>query len=81
LVQGALATLFCQGIRGALETGSTDGNLPLSHGRPAVTIGITRGGNAHRTDEYIETSPVAGGLRQLVTLVLATSTFQASGVR
>ena len=60
-------------MHGTLETGSTDGNIPLSEGCPTVTIGITRGGNAHRLDEYIEVSPVASGLRQLILLTLATA--------
>lgn len=73
LVEAALATLEQQGVRGSLENGSTDANIPLSFGCPAVTIGITRGGNAHRLDEYIEMRPVADGMKQLLTLVLAAS--------
>jgi acetylornithine deacetylase/succinyl-diaminopimelate desuccinylase-like protein len=73
LVQAALAALSQVGIQGVLESGSTDANVPLAAGYPAVTIGITRGGNAHRLDEYIETAPVATGLRQLITLSLAAS--------
>lgn len=73
LVQGAVAALKCQGVRASLETGSTDGNVPLSFGVPTVTIGITRGGNAHRLDEYIDTEPVAAGMRQLIVLALAAA--------
>lgn len=76
LVQGALATLSNLGLRGALETGSTDGNIPLAAGCPTVTIGITRGGNAHRLDEYIEIKPVIDGMKQLITLTLASAEFQ-----
>ncbi|MDX2139015.1 MAG: M20/M25/M40 family metallo-hydrolase [Chloroflexota bacterium] len=74
LVQDALAVLRQLGVEGTLETGSTDANIPLSHGCPAVTIGITRGGNAHRTDEYIETEPIADGLKLLISLSLTTAT-------
>lgn len=73
LVRGALSSLAEIGIMGTLETGSTDGNVPLSQGCPAVTIGITRGGNAHRLDEYIEVTPIRFGLKQLITLVLAST--------
>jgi acetylornithine deacetylase/succinyl-diaminopimelate desuccinylase-like protein len=73
LVQGALAALEQTGIKGTLENGSTDANVPLAAGCPAVTIGITRGGNAHRSDEYIEVSPVASGMRQLLLLTLAAT--------
>lgn len=73
LARGALDTLAQVGIIGTLEAGSTDGNVPLSQGCPAVTIGITRGGNAHRFDEYIEVAPIRFGLKQLITLVLASA--------
>lgn len=76
LVEGALAALAQVGIQGVLESGSTDANVPLAAGYPAVTIGITRGGNAHRLDEYIETAPVAAGLRQLIILTLAAANCQ-----
>lgn len=76
LVQGALAALSQLGTRGSLETGSTDGNVPLQAGCPTVTIGITRGGNAHRLDEYIEIDSVQAGMKQLITLALAASTYQ-----
>lgn len=73
LVQGALGVLSLLGIQGILENGSTDANIPLAAGCPAVTIGITRGGNAHRIDEYIERQPVDLGMRQLILLALAAS--------
>jgi hypothetical protein len=38
-----------------------------------VTIGITRGGNAHRLDEYIEVEPIAQGMKQLIILALAAA--------
>lgn len=78
LVQGALTALEVLNIRGALETGSTDGNIPLEAGCPTVTIGITRGGNAHRLDEYVDRTPIKLGMRQLITLALATSEFMLS---
>ena len=73
LVQGAMTTLAELGIKGALEVGSTDGNVPLSHNCPTVTIGITRGGNAHRLDEYVNTDQVPSGMKQLIVLALATA--------
>jgi len=73
LVQSALNTLSLLGVQGVLENGSTDANIPLSAGCPAITIGITRGGNAHRTDEYIERQPIELGLRQLILLTLTSA--------
>jgi tripeptide aminopeptidase len=71
LLQTAIGVLDYIGIRASLENGSTDANIPLSRGCPAVTVGITRGGNAHRLDEYIETPPIQDGMRQLLLLTLA----------
>ncbi len=73
LVTRSLAALKAIGYKGTLENGSTDANIPLSQNCSAVTIGITRGSNAHRLDEYIETAPVADGLHQLILVTLATS--------
>lgn len=78
LVQGALQALREIGIEGTLESGSTDGNIPLYYGCPCVTIGITRGGHAHRLDEFIHTPPIAQGLQQLITLTLAAAQAQAA---
>jgi tripeptide aminopeptidase len=77
LVKGALQALREVGIEGTLESGSTDGNIPLYHRCPCVTIGITRGGNAHRLDEFIHIPPIAQGIQQLITLTLATAQAQA----
>lgn len=76
LVQNALATLAQLGVQGVLETGSTDANIPLAAGCPAITIGITRGGNAHRLDEYVELPTVSEGMRQLILLTLTTAGVQ-----
>lgn len=76
LIVGAMAALERVGVRGALETGSTDGNISLAAGCPTVTIGITKGGNAHRLDEFIEIEPVEFGLRQLTLLTLAAAAYQ-----
>ncbi len=77
LVGAALEALERVGFRGTLESGSTDANIPLALGIPAITIGITRGGNAHRLDEYMETAPIESGMRQLVMLTLAASAWLA----
>lgn len=53
-----------------LDTASTDANIPISMGIPAVCIGITQGANLHREDEYIHVSPIAPGFAQLVSVTL-----------
>jgi tripeptide aminopeptidase len=70
LARAALAQINAQPIFGM---GSTDANVPLAAGLPAVTVGITRGGNAHRLDEYIETASVQDGLWQLLLLVVGAA--------
>jgi di/tripeptidase len=69
LVQLAARALEDEGLTPAFETGSTDANIPLSRGLPCVVVGLTRGSNAHRPDEYIETAPVEQGLNALAALV------------
>jgi acetylornithine deacetylase/succinyl-diaminopimelate desuccinylase-like protein len=73
LVDLTRQTLVALGAETSFETGSTDANVLLAEGLAAVTIGITHGSNAHRTDEYIETAPTAKGLTQLVWLVAAVA--------
>jgi tripeptide aminopeptidase len=52
--------------RSKLATGSTDGNISLAGGTPTITLGVSRGGNAHRLDEYIDIKPLKHGVRQLI---------------
>lgn len=47
---------------------STDANIPLSRGIPAVCIGITDGGDAHRVEEWIHSAPLAQGVEHLIRL-------------
>ena len=43
------------GVNAVLTSGSTDANIPLSKGYPAVVLGIITGGSAHTVHEYIYT--------------------------
>lgn len=45
--------------------GSTDANIPLSLGIPAVSFGVCNGGDAHTLQEYIETDTLETGIRHL----------------
>jgi acetylornithine deacetylase/succinyl-diaminopimelate desuccinylase-like protein len=69
LVERALECLRQEAIEPRLNVGSTDGNLPLSLGLPAVTIGLTTGGLAHTVHEFINLAPLGKGMKQLVRLV------------
>lgn len=44
---------------------STDANAAVPHGLPALALGVYRGGNAHRTDEWVQVSSLEQGLRYL----------------
>ncbi len=57
------------GLKAELTSGSTDANIPLSRGYPAVVLGVTTGGGAHTVHEYIDTAPVESGMEQLVNFI------------
>ena len=69
LVELAVKCVQMQGVAARLNIGSTDANVPLSHGYPAVTIGLTTGAGAHTVEEFIRVPPLVLGLRQLFCLV------------
>lgn len=69
LVRLAVECLAEQGIAASLTAGSTDANVPLSLGYPAIVLGITTGGGAHTLHEYINIAPIPGGMAQLVNFV------------
>ena len=70
LVQAAVQSLVAVGVQPqtANRISSTDANVPLSRGIPAVCIGITDGGNAHRLDEWITPELLPKGMQHLVGL-------------
>jgi acetylornithine deacetylase/succinyl-diaminopimelate desuccinylase-like protein len=69
LVKLAVNCMNEQGLNGVLTAGSTDANIPLSRGIPAVVMGITTGGGAHTTHEFIEIDPVEKGMEGVVRFV------------
>ncbi len=71
LVDLCAATLRRLGLRPEPTAGSTDANVPLSQGIPALALGITRGGGTHSPDEWIELEPAVLGVQQLVLLIAA----------
>ncbi|MDH5606541.1 MAG: M20/M25/M40 family metallo-hydrolase [Anaerolineae bacterium] len=72
LVQTAKKVLGQLGLVPELIIGSTDANIPLNLGFPAICIGITTGGYPHSKDEFIHTKPIAKGMRQLIDIVRLT---------
>ena len=79
LVPIAADVLRSLGFEVALDASSTDANIPISRGIPSICIGLTTGGNVHRTDEYIAIPPLAQGFAQLVMTTLRSAQAIASG--
>lgn len=70
LVRLAMGCLEQQGITPVLGIGSTDANIPISMGLPAVCVGLTRGSGSHTTHEYMSIPPVVHGLQMLAALAI-----------
>lgn len=75
LVQAAAASLQVLEVPITYDTGSTDANIPLSRGIPAVCVAIGDGDHAHRRDEYIDTTRISTGMRALLLLTLAAASY------
>lgn len=69
LVKLAENCLREQGLNSVLTSGSTDANVPLSKGYPAVVLGVSTGGSAHTVHEFINTEPIQAGIQQIVNFV------------
>ena len=70
LVRAAFRSLKACGVTAKIDQrmSSTDANIPLSRGRPAVCIGITEGGNAHRLEEWMNPALLPQGMEHLLSL-------------
>jgi hypothetical protein len=64
-----MKTVSDVGLEPNLNIGSTDANIPLSLGYPAVTVGISNGFGAHTAEETLYTEPISTGVEQLARLV------------
>jgi tripeptide aminopeptidase len=71
IVQAGLQVLRDLGMDPYTDSSSTDANVPISKGIPAICVGITRGDGAHRMEETIEIEPIAQGMTQLLKLVVS----------
>lgn len=69
LVKAAQEALIRQNLEPKLTVGSTDANIPLSRGYPAICLGISTGGGAHTLDEFVHAAPAAQGMEQLLYFV------------
>jgi len=79
IVLNAKAIIRASGLDPVSSFSSTDSNLPMSLGIPAVTIGSGGdGGRAHALDEWIdvEKSKSLGGAKVGLGILLATAGVQ-----
>ncbi|HEV2106739.1 MAG TPA: M20/M25/M40 family metallo-hydrolase [Thermomicrobiales bacterium] len=79
IVDIAKRSLTALGITPALDASSTDANIPISRGIPAICLGLTSGGNVHRPDEYVDIAPVADGFAQLAMTTVNLANHLAAG--
>ncbi len=74
LVEMALAATRLVDCTPQLATASTDANIPLSRGIPAITIGGGgHGGDVHSTTEWYDNTDGARGIARALTIVVAAA--------
>ena len=68
--RGAAAVHRHYGLDVQFTSGSTDCNIPLSMGIPAICIGCVVGGGAHTREEYVEIDSLRPGIAVAFDLIL-----------
>ncbi len=71
IVRTCADALRALGIAPTLDASSTDANVPIGLGIPAVCVGVAEGGNAHRREEFIRIPTIPTGIQQLLLITLA----------
>jgi acetylornithine deacetylase/succinyl-diaminopimelate desuccinylase-like protein len=70
LVQLASAVVRAFGMTPSLQIGSTDANIPISMGIPAITIGRGKGGRGHSLDEWVDVEKTSSVKASQVALAI-----------
>jgi len=78
IVKVAAQVLHSLGVEPSFDASSTDANVPIAAGIPAICLGLTTGGNVHRVDEFIDTEPLETGVAQIALVALSLAEFLAS---
>ena len=79
IVQTASAAIQAAGLKPTFSFSSTDSNIPISMGIPAITIDSGgRGGRAHALDEWIDVDKASSlkGIEIAMTILLALAGLQ-----
>jgi acetylornithine deacetylase/succinyl-diaminopimelate desuccinylase-like protein len=66
----AADTLRWLGIEPEFQASSTNMNIPVSQGVPAICVGISKGERTHTIHEHIPIAPIPDGLAQLTRLTI-----------
>lgn len=69
LAQAALSALAEAGAEGRLTGSSTDANVAMAAGIPAIAFGVYRGGDAHRMSEWLDFPSLEVGEQALLGLL------------
>ncbi len=78
LVQQASAVVRAFGMTPSFQIGSTDANIPISMGIPAITIGRGKGGRGHSLDEWVDVEKTSSVKASQVALAIVLT---AAGVQ
>jgi tripeptide aminopeptidase len=83
IVQSAAAIVRGFGLTPTYEVSSTDSNLPMSLGMPAITIGRGAGGRAHSLDEWTDVEPnaTAQSIEIVLAIIWAAADLKGSNVQ
>jgi di/tripeptidase len=79
LVQTAMSVMRLLDMTPRLNFSSTDSNIPISLGIPAITLDSgAKGGREHALDEWIDVDKTASmaGIRSLFAIVLTVAGFE-----
>jgi len=71
LVQQAVAVLGALDVKPTMAPSESELSIFLSHGIPAITVGVTRGRDYHLQQSEMEIQPMFKGLAQIVALIQA----------
>lgn len=69
LARAGEAIRLASGLEMQLRSGSTDANVALAAGVPAICVGVCRGGRCHSREEWLDISSLEAGCRLAMALL------------